>query len=227
MHYERPQYYAQTVNRHDGGRGRGQQALRHPIIRRGILISFSPATYTASILILEATSAYLQGVPVACHLDGTSAQPDALCAILFFDEQSYSDAVVLAVYPNGTQGIPTPTPGRLVFTTPYQHLNSVTISAGSTGTYTLVSGASGIPSGALGALFSLSFSSSSAGASLYIGPRGAGANLPKYQMIGNLPAGGATLSGSGLVQLDSSGRIDIKANGGNCTINLYTQGYVQ
>ena len=52
-------------------------------IKRGILVSFNPATYTANVLILEATSAFLEGIPVACHLDGTSAQVKlAVCCAL-------------------------------------------------------------------------------------------------------------------------------------------------
>ena len=68
-------------------------------IKRGLLQSFDPVSYTASVLILEATSAYLTGVPVATHIDGTSAQVGAYCAVLFFDEQNVTDAVVLACYP--------------------------------------------------------------------------------------------------------------------------------
>src|SRR2546429_8423119 len=96
-------------------RGHSHQSQSREIIKRGILISFNPANYTADVLILEATSAFLQGIPVACHLDGTSAQVNSLCAVLFFDEQNYTDAVVLAGYPNDPKGVPVPAPGRMVF----------------------------------------------------------------------------------------------------------------
>src|SRR5437868_6903005 len=85
----------------------GTPAARE-VTRRGILTSVSASTYTANVLIMEATDAFLQGVPVATHIDGTSAIVGTLCAVHFFDEQNYTDAVVMAVYPNGSQGVPTP-----------------------------------------------------------------------------------------------------------------------
>src|SRR5690348_1879218 len=106
------------------------------IIKQGILQSFDTATYTASVLILEATSTFLTLVPVATHLDGTSAQVGAYCAVLFFDEQNLDDAVVLAVYPNSSQGVPSPAPGRVVIVTPVQQINAVAITSGSTQTFT-------------------------------------------------------------------------------------------
>jgi hypothetical protein len=204
-------------------KSRSHSTQPHQIIRRGILTSFSPTTYTANILLIEATSAYLQGIPVACHLDGTSAQVNAMCAVLFFDEQNYTDAVVLAVYPNGSQGIPVPTPGRVVLTAGAALFTSQFITSGSVATFTATGG--NIPGGALGIIFSANFTSSSAGSYIQIAPHGA-ANIGNYVVIGNLPATNAFLNGGGLVQLDSSGKIDIKANGGNCTVSLYTQGYV-
>jgi hypothetical protein len=205
-------------------KGHSHQGSPRETIKRGILTAFNPSTYTANVLIMEATSAYLQGVPVACHLDGTSARLNALCAVLFFDEQNYTDAVVLAVYPNGSQGIPSPAPGRVVFVAGYQQISGVTINSGMTSTFTIW-GNGNIPSGALGIVFSANFTSSSAGSYLQIGPHGA--NLSNYQALGNLPAANSFLNTNGIVQLDSSGKIDIKANSGNCTVSLYTQGYIQ
>ena len=66
------------------------------LIKRGLLQSFNPATYTASVLLFEATSFALAGVPVANHIDGTSAVIGSLCAVLFFDEHNPQDAVVIA-----------------------------------------------------------------------------------------------------------------------------------
>jgi hypothetical protein len=205
-------------------RGYSHRTSARETIKRGILTAFNPATYTANVLIMEATSAYLQGVPVACHLDGTSAQLNALCAVLFFDEQNYTDAVVLAVYPNGSQGIPSPAPGRIVFVSGYQQINSATINSGTTSTFTIW-GNGNIPLGALGIVYSANFTSPSAGSYIQIGPHGA--SLGNYQALGNLPAASGFLNTNGIVQLDSSGKIDIKANSGNCIVSLYTQGYIQ
>src|SRR5579885_2701522 len=68
------------------------------LIKRGILQSFSPVTYTAAVLLFEATSYALSGVPVANHIDGTSALAGALCAVLFFDEHNQQDAVIIAIF---------------------------------------------------------------------------------------------------------------------------------
>ena len=199
--------------------------MPNQIIKRGILISFNPATYTANVLILEATSAFLQGVPVACHLDGTSAQVNSLCAILFFDEQNYTDAVVLAVYPNATQGVPVPAPGRVVFVSGYQQFQNQSINAGAVSTFTLTGGSSGIPVGALGVLYKAYFTSATVGAYIQLAPH-AVADITAYASIGNLAIANGFLDGMGLVQLDANGRIDIKANTGTCTVTLYTHGYV-
>ncbi|HEX3640861.1 MAG TPA: hypothetical protein VHV10_06190, partial [Ktedonobacteraceae bacterium] len=195
------------------------------IIKRGILISFNPATYTANVLILEATSAFLQGIPVACHLDGTSAQINSLCAVLFFDEQNYTDAVVLAVYPNASQGIPVPTPGRIVFVAGYQQFQNQAINAGVVSTFTLTGGISGIPVGALGVLYKAYFTSATVGAYIQLAPHAA-SDITAYASIGNLDVANGFLNGTGLLQLDASGRIDVKANSGTCTVTLYTHGYV-
>ncbi|GAC1506029.1 MAG: hypothetical protein NVS2B12_20170 [Ktedonobacteraceae bacterium] len=194
-------------------------------IKRGIITRFFPATYTANILIMEATATVIQGVPVACHLDGTSAQINSLCAVLFFDEQNYTDAVVLAVYPNGGQGIPLPAPGRVVFVNGYQQFQGQVINANTLSTFTLSGGNSGIPAGALGVLYKTFFSSATAGAYIQLAPHGA-SDLGAYASIGNLPVANGTLNGSGMLQLDAAGRIDVKANGGTCNVTLYTHGYV-
>jgi len=206
-------------------RGHSHQSQPREIIKRGILISFNPATYTANVLILEATSAFLQGIPVACHLDGTSAQVNSLCAVLFFDEQNYTDAVVLAVYPNASQGIPVPAPGRIVFVAGYQQFQNQAINAGVVSTFTLTGGISGIPVGALGVLYKAYFTSATVGAYIQLVPHAA-SDITAYASIGNLDVANGFLNGTGLLQVDASGRIDVKANGSTCTVTLYTHGYV-
>ena len=186
------------------------------------MISFNPATYTANVLIIEATSAFLQGVPVACHLDGTSAQTNTPCLVFFFDEQNPADCVVTAVYPNGTQGIPSPAPGRVVFVSGFQQVNGSVINAGVTSNFQ-ISGAGGIPTGALGIIYKCYFTSPTSGAYINIAPHGGA--IGNYQTLGNLPAASAYINANGIVQLDSNGKIDIQANTGQCTVTLYTHGY--
>ena len=190
------------------------------LIKRGILQSFNSSNYTASVLLFEATSFALAGVPVANHIDGTSAVVGALCAVLFFDEHNPQDAVIIATF----AAIPAPPPGRVTFVAGYQQLNNVTIAAGTTQTYTLT-GASGIPTGVLGILYKAFFTSPTVGAYLQLAPHGA-SDITAYASIGNIGIANTYLDGMGILPVDASGSFDIKANAGTCTVTLYTYGYI-
>jgi len=185
-------------------------------IKRGILQSFDTRSYTASVLVIEATSYVLSSVPIATFVDGTSAVAGAQCAVLFFDESNHTDAVIIAVY--GTA--PTHAPGRVVFITPVQEINASVINAGNTSTFTL----SSPPAGALGVLYKVSFTSPTNAAFIQIAPHGG--TIGNYAEHGNLSAASATHRATGIVPVDSSNKIDIKANTGNCTVTLSVYGYV-
>lgn len=194
-------------------------------IKRGIIQSFDPTTYTASVLLIEATSAFLTGVPISATFDGTSTIPGAYCAVLFFDETNYQDGCIIAVYPNSTNGVPVPPPGRVTFLTPFVQVNAAAIPAGTTNAYTLVGGGSGIPSGILGVLYKAFFTSANVGALIQIGPHGAA--LLNYHAIGEMQVAGRNVNGSGIIQVDASGTIDIKATAaGACTVSFITHGYI-
>ncbi len=195
------------------------------VIKHGILQSFDSGNYTASVLLLEATSAFLTGVSVSNAVDGTSALPGALCAVLFFDEHNPQDAVVLAVFPNSTQGIPSPAPGRITFVPTYMQVNAASIAAGVTNTYTLPGSSSGIPAGILGVLYKAYFTSASVGAYVQLGPHGVG-SLAGYAALGTMPVASGIINDMGIIQVDSSGKIDVKANMATCVFTLYTHGYV-
>lgn len=194
------------------------------IIKRGIIQSFSASAYTASVLLFEATSHFLTGVPISNTLDGTSGLVGALCAVLFFDDQNPQDAVVIATFANGSNGLPAPAPGRVVFVTGFRQINAAAITSGVTQTFTL-SGAGGIPSGALCVVFKAFFTSPTVGTFITITPH-APADSNAYVTQGNIQVANAFINGGGLVQLDGNGQIDIKANMGNCTVSLYTHGYI-
>lgn len=194
-------------------------------IKRGIIQAFFPATYTASVLLFEATSYFLSGVPVANTVDSTSGLNGALCAVLFFDEHNQQDAVVLATFPNGSSGLPAPPPGRVVFVPGYQQLNAVSVPVATPLTATLVGGASGIPGGALAAVCQVVFTSPTAGSWLALAPHGA-SNPSAFAALGNLSAANATMRGNGLLPLDANGQVTIQANGGTCSVTLYTHGYI-
>jgi hypothetical protein len=192
-------------------------------IKRGIITAFDPSTYTASVLIIEATSATLDGVPIANHIDGTSAVVTAYCAVLFFDEANPNDCVIIATYGNGANGFPVPPPGRVVFVAGFQQVASQVINAGTTQAFQ-ISGNGGIPSGALGILFKLSFSSAAVPAHLDMAAHNG--DLANTVSLGDAQAIGATVQGVGICPLDAAGKVDIRANGGNCTTSLRTYGYV-
>lgn len=193
-------------------------------IKRGIIQSFNNATYTASVLLFEATSHFLSGVPVANHIDGTSGLVGAMCAVLFFDEQNPTDAVIIATYPNGSQGLPTPAPGRVTFVAGFRQFQNQVINAGATQTFTLTGAGGIIPSGALGVIYKAYFSSPTVGAFIDLSP--AGGTAGNFATIGNIEIANDFIDGCGVLQLDSLGRIDVKANTGNCTVTLYTHGYI-
>lgn len=65
-------------------------------VKRGIINTYNSTTNTASVLLLEATSTTLDNVPTARNLNATVGD---FCAVLFFDEVNYTDAVVIASFP--------------------------------------------------------------------------------------------------------------------------------
>lgn len=192
-------------------------------IKRGIVQSFQASAYTASVLLLEATSEYVQGIPVNTALDAASVISGASCAVLFFDEHNPQDAVLLAVYPNGAQGVPQGT-NNVFFVAGYQQLNSVLIPSGTVQSFTLAGGSGGIPAGAKGVIYKAYFSSPGAGAYLQLAPHNGA--IGSYDSLGNTAIANQTINGMGVLQVDSAGMIDIKANSGDCTVTLYTHGYV-
>src|SRR5579859_4354219 len=192
-------------------------------IRRGLIQAFNNSTYTATVLLLEATSAALTNVPVANHIDGTSALATGYCLVFFADANNLLDGVVIAVYANGANGLPTLPPGRVVFFPGFQEVNASIINAGSVLTVT-PTGNGAIPTGALGVVYKAFITSPTVGASVNIYPHGA--SDPNYQSVGNIQVANQFANGGGIVQLDSTGKLDIKANTGNCTTTLYTHGYI-
>jgi hypothetical protein len=194
------------------------------LIQRGIIQAFSTSTYTASVLLFEATSHFLTGVPVSNAIDGTSGLVGALCAVLFFDEQNPQDAVVIATFANGASGLPSPAPGRVTFVTGYRQVNAVTIPANTIQTFTLA-GAGGIPPGALGVVYKAYVTGPTVGTSITLSPHNASDNNA-YQAVGNIQVANQYANGGGLVQVDANGQIDIRAVLGNATVTLYTHGYV-
>ncbi len=190
--------------------------MTQQITKRGILQLFNTVTYTADVLIIEATSYVLSNVPIATHVDGTSAIVGASCAVLFLDAHNPTDAIIVAIYGQA----PTPPPGRVTFIAPTVQVNGDVIASGVTNTYTI----SGIPNNALGIIFKAFFRASVSPAHIDLAAHGG--NLSETCSLGEVTSTSQTLNGSGILPLSPDGRIDIKANNGNCTTTLYVYGYI-
>jgi hypothetical protein len=44
--------------------------------------------------------------------------------------------------------------------------------------------------------------------------------------IGNLLKANSYINGAGILQLDANGPVDVRATTGNCTVTIWTYGYV-
>ncbi|HCI79838.1 MAG TPA: hypothetical protein DHW02_09115, partial [Ktedonobacter sp.] len=63
------------------------------------------------------------------------------------------------------------------------------------------------------------------GAYIQLAPHSA-SDITAYASIGNIAVANSYLDGMGILAVDTSGSIDIKANAGSCTVTLYTYGYI-
>lgn len=68
------------------------------IIKRGKLKSFDSSEYLASICLENSTKAYLGDIAVSRNLSASEMQTDRNVVVLFWNDFSAQDAVVIAVY---------------------------------------------------------------------------------------------------------------------------------
>jgi hypothetical protein len=66
--------------------------------RKAQLISFNSSSYTATVRLASSYKVYLGDVTVARNLPAAEMVAGRRVAVLFFDEHSPKEAVVLAVY---------------------------------------------------------------------------------------------------------------------------------
>lgn len=154
-------------------------------------------------------------------MDGTSALTNNFCAVLFFDEQNYTDALIIAIYPGAGVGSPTYLPGRVTFVPQFNLISSVTITSGNTNTYT-VTVSNHVPANALGVIIGGFFTSASTATYVQLGAHGSGSTMT----LGNLYTANGFVNGNGLIPVDSSGRVDLKANAGDCVVTVNVYGYI-
>ncbi len=67
-------------------------------MKRGVLRSFDPGTYTAGVQLVGSLSAWLTGVPVARNILAADLVAGRNVAVLIFDLGNPNDAVVAAVW---------------------------------------------------------------------------------------------------------------------------------
>lgn len=67
-------------------------------MKKGILRSFDPATYTATIELAGSRRLFLTGIPASRGLPSVEMVAGRSVAVAFFDESNPADAVVVAVY---------------------------------------------------------------------------------------------------------------------------------
>ncbi|MBI2860813.1 MAG: hypothetical protein HYX91_04820 [Chloroflexi bacterium] len=67
-------------------------------LKKAVLKSFSSGSYTATVQLSGSYRAYLEGVAVARNLPPAEMVAGRKLAVVFFDEHSPKEAVVVAVY---------------------------------------------------------------------------------------------------------------------------------
>jgi len=67
-------------------------------LRKGILRSFNSGNYTATVQLVGSYKVYLEDIAVARNLPTAEMTAGRKVAVIFFDENSPREAVVIAIY---------------------------------------------------------------------------------------------------------------------------------
>ena len=67
-------------------------------LRKGILRSFDSGNYTATVQLIGSYKVYLEDIAVARNLPAAEMTAGRKVAVIFFDENSPREAVVIAIY---------------------------------------------------------------------------------------------------------------------------------
>jgi hypothetical protein len=67
-------------------------------LKKGVLRSFSSGSYTATVQLSSSYKVYLEDIAVARNLPSAEMVTGRKIAVVFFDENSPKEAVVVAVY---------------------------------------------------------------------------------------------------------------------------------
>lgn len=111
-----------------------------------------------------------------------------------------------------------------ILATPFHLTTNPTVNNGVTSTLTCTGGSTGVPTGAIAVFLGIGINCATAGGNVLIAPHGG--TLGQYMALTGQVAGQYT-TGFGLAPLDSTGKIDVKANGSNIVLqDWYIYGYV-
>ena len=67
-------------------------------LKKGILRSFNPGNYTATVQLTSSYKVYLEDITVARNIPTAEMVTGRKVAVIFFDEHNPKEAVVVAVY---------------------------------------------------------------------------------------------------------------------------------
>jgi hypothetical protein len=68
------------------------------MIKKAVLHSFNSQSYTAVVQLAGSDKSYLEGIAVARNIPAAEMLAGRHAAVLFFDENSAAEAVMIAVY---------------------------------------------------------------------------------------------------------------------------------
>jgi len=67
-------------------------------LKKGVLRSFNPGNYTATVQLAGSYKVYLEGVTVARNIASAEMVTGRKVAVVFFDEHNPKEAAVISVY---------------------------------------------------------------------------------------------------------------------------------
>ncbi|GCE51074.1 hypothetical protein EI42_04943 [Thermosporothrix hazakensis] len=195
------------------------------IIKRGLLLGFNASSYTAMVSMLDGN--VIRDIPVATHMDPSSLLSGAACAVLFFDENNHTDAVVLAVYPQGNYGVPTPLPGRVtMLIPPYRPYNGTTFEANTTTVATFTGGSTGIPVGVRAILCSLQSAPTSGAGYVVLKPTNLTPDIGMGIQTSQGSVAGVYEKVFGILPMAPDGKVNVRTINAKCAVVLEITGYI-
>lgn len=171
------------------------------------------------------------GATLTTLTNGTTANASDVMASLNSLKSNGLNNDSAAIQTDGSGNIITPA-GQLrnvtFLATQYQLTTNPTLNNGSTNTYTVTGGSTGVPTGAYAVILQIGIFANTAGGYITIAPHGASMSAGGF--VAGLTGGGSSGTGYTLAQVivpHSGGQIDVKANASNIVLqSWYIIGYI-